>query len=189
MQQENVVLILSRSGHKTTLSIMRAEPDDCRSCMYDMTVTIALLFVPLRDSFCVQVARGGNMVPAMIDTKLMTRETYTLYGIEGDFGNKDGKLTFTEKVSFFSRPLAYTDLLCPVVFHSLCLVLSLLQWVVSTSDVTGCIPSCLSPKPTAAEPLATASGTGCDAAQMQSVLSREILKLVLNCERECRPSS
>lgn len=38
------------------------------------------------------------MVPAMIDTKLMTRETYTLYGIEGDFGNKDGKLTFTEKV-------------------------------------------------------------------------------------------
>eukprot|EP00178_Gracilaria_changii_P006190 TRINITY_DN20604_c0_g1_i1.p2 TRINITY_DN20604_c0_g1~~TRINITY_DN20604_c0_g1_i1.p2 ORF type:complete len:326 (+),score=54.80 TRINITY_DN20604_c0_g1_i1:96-1073(+) len=44
-----------------------------------------------------KVARGGNMVPAMIDTKLMTRETYTLYGIEGDFGNKDGKLTFTEK--------------------------------------------------------------------------------------------
>lgn len=38
------------------------------------------------------------MVPQMIDTKLMTRETYTLYGIEGDFGNKDGKLTFTEKV-------------------------------------------------------------------------------------------
>lgn len=49
------------------------------------------------------------MVPAMIDTKLMTRETYTLYGIEGDFGNKDGKLTFTEKVSFFfSHPLART---------------------------------------------------------------------------------
>lgn len=41
------------------------------------------------------------MVPAMIDTKLMTRETYTLYGIEGDFGNKDGKLTFTEKVRPF----------------------------------------------------------------------------------------
>lgn len=41
------------------------------------------------------------MVPAMIDTKLMTRETYTLYGIEGDFGNKDGKLTFTEKVRWF----------------------------------------------------------------------------------------
>lgn len=40
------------------------------------------------------------MVPQMIDTKLMTRETYTLYGIEGDFGNKDGKLTFTEKVRF-----------------------------------------------------------------------------------------
>lgn len=38
------------------------------------------------------------MVPQMVDTKLMTRETYTLYGIEGDFGNKDGKLTFTEKV-------------------------------------------------------------------------------------------
>lgn len=51
------------------------------------------------DLYCfVKVARGGNMVPAMIDTKLMTRETYTLYGIEGDFGNKDGKLTFTEKV-------------------------------------------------------------------------------------------
>lgn len=47
-----------------------------------------------------KVARGGNMVPAMIDTKLMTRETYTLYGIEGDFGNKDGKLTFTEKVPY-----------------------------------------------------------------------------------------
>lgn len=45
-----------------------------------------------------KVAKGGNMVPAMIDTKLMTRETYTLYGIEGDFGNKDGKLTFAEKV-------------------------------------------------------------------------------------------
>lgn len=41
------------------------------------------------------------MVPAMIDTKLMTRETYTLYGIEGDFASKDGKLTFTEKVRLF----------------------------------------------------------------------------------------
>lgn len=39
------------------------------------------------------------MVPQMVDTKLMTRETYTLYGIEGDFASKDGKLTFTEKVS------------------------------------------------------------------------------------------
>lgn len=38
------------------------------------------------------------MVQQMVDTKLMTRETYTLYGIEGDFANKDGKLTFTEKV-------------------------------------------------------------------------------------------
>ncbi len=58
-------------------------------------VFLAPDFPPL---YVEKVARGGNMVPAMIDTKLMTRETYTLYGIEGDFGNKDGKLTFTEKV-------------------------------------------------------------------------------------------
>lgn len=54
-----------------------------------------------------QVARGGNMVPQMVDTKLMTRETYTLYGIEGDFGNKDGKLTFTEKVRTMHQTLAF----------------------------------------------------------------------------------
>lgn len=39
------------------------------------------------------------MVPQFVDSKLMTRETYTLYGVEGDFKSDGGKLTFTEKVS------------------------------------------------------------------------------------------
>lgn len=57
------------------------------------------------------------MVPQMVDTKLMTRETYTLYGIEGDFGNKDGKLTFTEKVRSLARCLhhAYIVYTCSAI--------------------------------------------------------------------------
>lgn len=38
------------------------------------------------------------MVSQYVDSKLMTRETYTLYGIEGDFKSDGGKLTFSEKV-------------------------------------------------------------------------------------------
>lgn len=49
------------------------------------------------------------MVPQMVDTKLMTRQTYTLYGIEGDFAPKDGKLTFTEQVV---KWLALSHLAC-----------------------------------------------------------------------------
>ncbi|CAM9176142.1 unnamed protein product, partial [Choristocarpus tenellus] len=43
------------------------------------------------------VNKKGETKTEMVNTKLMTRQTYTLYGVEGDFEQKDGKLTFAEK--------------------------------------------------------------------------------------------
>ena len=65
------------------------------------------------------------MVPQMIDTKLMTRETYTLYGIEGDFGNKDGKLTFEEKVRRAARDESFVCFTNNIINNSLTMLLLL----------------------------------------------------------------
>nr|BAJ61701.1 oxygen-evolving enhancer protein [Botrydium granulatum] len=42
-------------------------------------------------------SRKGEVKKEYVNTKLMTRQTYTLYGIEGDLTSEDGKLVFTEK--------------------------------------------------------------------------------------------
>ncbi|CAN0012075.1 unnamed protein product [Discosporangium mesarthrocarpum] len=41
--------------------------------------------------------KSGETKSEMVNTKLMTRQTYSLYGIEGSLSQKDGKLTFEEK--------------------------------------------------------------------------------------------
>jgi photosystem II oxygen-evolving enhancer protein 1 len=42
-------------------------------------------------------SKKGETKKEYVNTKLMTRQTYTLYGIEGSFAPEDGKLTFREK--------------------------------------------------------------------------------------------
>lgn len=42
-------------------------------------------------------SRKGETKKEYVNTKLMTRQTYTLYGIEGSLASEDGKLTFREK--------------------------------------------------------------------------------------------
>jgi photosystem II oxygen-evolving enhancer protein 1 len=39
----------------------------------------------------------GESKTEYVNTKLMTRQTYSLYGIDGSFGDEGGKLTFKEK--------------------------------------------------------------------------------------------
>jgi photosystem II oxygen-evolving enhancer protein 1 len=41
--------------------------------------------------------KKGEVKKEYVNTKLMTRQTYTLYGIEGSLANEDGKLTFKEE--------------------------------------------------------------------------------------------
>ncbi|CAN0252896.1 unnamed protein product [Phaeothamnion confervicola] len=42
-------------------------------------------------------SRKGEVKKELVNTKLMTRQTYTLYGIEGPLSVEDGKVTFKEK--------------------------------------------------------------------------------------------
>uniref|UniRef100_A0A7S0BT77 Uncharacterized protein n=1 Tax=Rhodosorus marinus TaxID=101924 RepID=A0A7S0BT77_9RHOD len=44
-----------------------------------------------------KTSRKGEVKREFVSTKLMTRATYTLAGIEGDLVAKNGKITFTEK--------------------------------------------------------------------------------------------
>jgi len=44
-----------------------------------------------------KVAKSGSIQKAFVNTKLMTRQTYTLDGISGTISNKDGKIVFTEE--------------------------------------------------------------------------------------------
>jgi photosystem II oxygen-evolving enhancer protein 1 len=41
--------------------------------------------------------KKGESKKEYVNTKLMTRQTYTLYGIDGSFAQEDGKLTFREQ--------------------------------------------------------------------------------------------
>jgi photosystem II oxygen-evolving enhancer protein 1 len=42
-------------------------------------------------------SKRGEAKKEYVNTKLMTRQTYTLYGIDGSFAPEDGKITFREK--------------------------------------------------------------------------------------------
>ena len=41
--------------------------------------------------------KRGETTKAFVNTKLMTRQTYTLDGVEGDLSVQDGKIKFEEK--------------------------------------------------------------------------------------------
>ena len=57
----------------------------------------------------------SGLVTEAVNTKVTTRQTYVLTGIEGDLVQKDGKLTFIEKVHAHPHRAAYppTPTICP----------------------------------------------------------------------------
>jgi len=44
-----------------------------------------------------EIGKGGKTEKKFVNSKVMTRQTYTLEGIEGPLSLEDGKIVFSEK--------------------------------------------------------------------------------------------